>query len=114
MSKFWQILTAKLKIAMKLLTGYHSQTDEQTKWMNQTEEMYLQHYINNQQNNWVQLLLTAQFVYNSVLNEIIKKTSFFKNYEYHLKIVWEAREESQRLQKVLIQIEQLCNLQKQL
>jgi len=34
MSKFWKTLTAKLKIKRKMLTVYHLQTDEQSKWIN--------------------------------------------------------------------------------
>jgi predicted NAD/FAD-binding protein len=75
-SKFWEMLTAELRINHKKLTTYHSQTDEQSKQMNQTIEMYLRHYVNKNQNNWVQLLLTAQFVYNNTQNETMKETSF--------------------------------------
>ena len=46
MSKFWQTLTAELRISTKLLTAYHLQTDEQTEWINQTKKMYLWHYVN--------------------------------------------------------------------
>jgi transposase InsO family protein len=61
-SKFWETLTAELRINHKMLTAYHSQTDEQSKQMNQTVKTYLRHYVNRNQNNWVQLLSTAQFV----------------------------------------------------
>ena len=44
-SKFWETLTAELGIWHKLFTAYHSQTDGQTKRMNQTVETYLQHYV---------------------------------------------------------------------
>jgi len=33
-SKFWETLTAELEIRWKMLTAYHSQTDEQSEWMN--------------------------------------------------------------------------------
>ncbi len=33
-SKFWETLTIKLKIKWKMSTAYHSQTDEQSEWMN--------------------------------------------------------------------------------
>jgi len=85
-SKFWETLTAELRINQKMLTAYHSQTDEQSKWMNQMVKMYLRHYINKNQNNWVQLLLTAQFVYNNTWNETTKETSFQANYKYNSKI----------------------------
>ncbi len=50
-SKFWEMLTAELRINHKMLTAYHSQTDGQSKWMNQTVETYLRHYVNRNQNN---------------------------------------------------------------
>ncbi len=56
-SKFWKMLTAELRIKHKMLTAYYLQIDEQSKWMNQTVKMYLWHYVNAKQNNWVQLLL---------------------------------------------------------
>jgi predicted transposase YbfD/YdcC len=58
-------LTAELRINHKMSTAYHSQMNEQSKQMNQTVETYLRHYVNRNQNNWVQLLSTAQFAYNN-------------------------------------------------
>ncbi len=52
-SKFWEMLTAELKINQKMSITYHSQMNEQSKQMNQTVETYLRHYINKNQNNWV-------------------------------------------------------------
>jgi hypothetical protein len=51
MSKFWETLTAELRIKHKMLTAYHPQTDEQSEQINQTVEMYLRHYVNKNQNN---------------------------------------------------------------
>ena len=76
MSKFWETLMAKLRIKRKMSTAYHSQMNKQSKQMNQTVETYLRHYINKNQNNWVQLLLMTQFVYNNTRNEIMSMTSF--------------------------------------
>ncbi len=75
-SKFWETLTAELRIKHKMLTAYHSQMNEQSKQMNQTVETYLRHYINKNQNNWVQLLSTAQFVYNNTQNKTTEETPF--------------------------------------
>ncbi|CZS97185.1 uncharacterized protein RAG0_06338 [Rhynchosporium agropyri] len=50
--------------------------------MNQVVEAYLRCYINYQQNNWVELLLLAEFVYNSSTTEITKVILFFANYGY--------------------------------
>ena len=50
-SKFWKSLVNQLKIYHKLLTAYHSQTNKQTKRMNQTLKQYLRCYINYKQND---------------------------------------------------------------
>ncbi len=87
-SKFWEMLTAELRINHKMLTAYHSQMNRQSKQMNQTVETYLRHYVNRNQNNWVQLLSTTQFVYNNTQNETTEETPFWVNYEYNPK-VWQ-------------------------
>jgi len=50
-SKFWEMLTAELRIKHKMSTTYHPQTDGQSEQMNQTVETYLRHYVNKNQNN---------------------------------------------------------------
>ncbi len=50
-SKFWEMLTAELRINHKMSTAYHPQMNEQSEQMNQTVEMYLRHYVNTNQNN---------------------------------------------------------------
>jgi transposase InsO family protein len=75
-SKFWETLTAELRINHKMSTAYHPQTDGQSKQMNQTVETYLRHYVNRNQDNWVQLLSTAQFAYNNTQNETTEKHHF--------------------------------------
>ena len=61
-------------------TAYHPQTDRQTEWTNQMMEQYLQHYINHQQDNWVELLPIAQFAYNNQQHSVTGTTLFFANY----------------------------------
>jgi len=113
-SKFWEMLTAKLRIKHKMLTAYHSQTDEQSEQMNQTVKMYLRHYVNKNQNNWVQLLSTAQFAYNNTQNKTMRETPFWANYEYNLKVwqeLWVHRSQSQ---KVILDIAEIKKLHKDL
>ena len=50
-SKFWEMLTAELRINHKMSTAYHPQTNEQSEQMNQTVETYLRHYVNRNQDN---------------------------------------------------------------
>ena len=51
--------------------------------MNQMIEQYLQHYINYQQNDWVNYLPTAQFAFNNAKNTVMQEMPFFTNYRYH-------------------------------
>ena len=41
--------------------AYHSQTDGQTERINQEVEVFLQYYVNYQQNNWTKWLSAAEF-----------------------------------------------------
>jgi hypothetical protein len=81
-SKFWQALMTKLGTKSKLSTAYHPQTDGQTERLNQIVEQYLRLYVNFQQDDWVELLPTAQLAYNTTVTETTKVTPFFANYGY--------------------------------
>ncbi|EAQ84695.1 hypothetical protein CHGG_08709 [Chaetomium globosum CBS 148.51] len=54
----------------------------QTERLNQIVEQYLRVYINFQQDDWVELLPTAQLAYNTTVTETTKVTPFFANYGY--------------------------------
>ncbi len=82
--------------------------------MNQTVKTYLRHYVNQNQNNWVQLLLTAQFVYNNTWNETMKETPFWVNYEYNLKVWQELQAHRSQSQKVMLDIAEIKKLHKNL
>ena len=82
-SKFWNTWTQQLGTKIKLLTAYHPQTDGQTKRTNQTLEQYLRHYINFKQNNWIDLLLLAQFAYNNHQHSTTRISPFYANYGKH-------------------------------
>jgi len=114
MSKFWEMLTAELKINQKMLTTYHPQTDGQSKQMNQTVKTYLRHYVNKNQNNWVQLLLTAQFAYNNTQNETTEETPFQANYKYNSKVWQEPQAHKSQSQKVILDITEIKKLHKDL
>jgi len=113
-SKFWETLTAELRINHKMSTTYHPQTDGQSKQMNQTVETYLRHYVNRNQNNWVQLLLTAQFAYNNTQNETTEETPFQANYEYNSKVWQELQAHKSQSQKAILNITEIKKLHKNL
>ena len=68
-----------------MLTAFHPQTDGQTERLNQTMEMYLRNYVNYRQDNWAELLLLAQFAYNSADTDSTKVSPFFANYGFNPK-----------------------------
>ena len=72
--------TRQLGIDTRISTAYHPQTNRQTEWTNQMIEQYLQYYVNHQQDNWVELLPIAQFVYNNQQHSVTGTTLFFVNY----------------------------------
>ncbi len=113
-SKFWETLTAELGINHKMLTAYHPQTNGQSEQMNQTVETYLRHYVNRNQNNWVQLLSTAQFAYNNTQNKTTEETPFWVNYEYNLKVWQELRAHKSQSQKTILNIAEIKKLHKDL
>jgi hypothetical protein len=81
-SKYWTTFLAKLGIKKKLSTSFHPETDGQTERTNQTLEVYLRMYANKLQDNWVELLPTAQLAYNSTRSATTKQSPHYANYGY--------------------------------
>ncbi|KAI6789405.1 hypothetical protein KC331_g215 [Hortaea werneckii] len=79
-SAFWKTLVATLGIKLKLSTAFHPTTDGQTERMNQTLEVYLRHYVNHAQDNWVSLLPMAQLALNNGFADTIGTSPFFANF----------------------------------
>jgi len=63
--------------------AYHPQSDSQTERTNQTLEEYLHIYGDYQQDDWVELLPFAEFVYNNTESNSIKLTPFFACHRIH-------------------------------
>src|SRR5882724_7589539 len=83
---FWRTLCQLLSIKANLSMAYHPETDSQTEWVNQILEQYLWVYINYQQDDWVNLLPLAEFVYNDTSHSETMVTPFFTNKGFHLKL----------------------------
>ena len=60
-SRFIEDLAKALETKRMLLTVYHPQTDGQIERINQKIGTFLRHYINYQQNNWMEWLAAAEF-----------------------------------------------------
>ena len=67
----------------QLSTAYHLQTDGQTERINQEIGMFLQHYVNYQQDDWMNWLATAEFQYNDKKHVATGKTPFELNFGRH-------------------------------
>ena len=82
--------------------------------MNQTLKQYFRCYINYRQNDWIQLLFIAQLIFNNAVTEVTEVSSFFANYEFKSKTLKESRRFVKIVQRIMIQIEQLQLLYKEL
>jgi len=82
--------------------------------MNQTVETYLRHYVNRNQNNWVQLLSMTQFAYNNTQNETTEETPFWANYEYNSKVWQEPQVHKSQSQKAILDIAEIKKLHRDL
>ena len=68
---------------MKPSTSFHPQTDGLTERTNQTLETYLCAFCSYQQDDWVDYLALAEFVFNNTINSSTQQTPFFANIGYH-------------------------------
>jgi hypothetical protein len=64
-------------------SGLSSITHIQIEWVNQVLEQYLRIFCDYQQDDWYQLLLLVEFVYNNVQNVFTGISPFYANYRYH-------------------------------
>jgi transposase InsO family protein len=82
-STFWQHLLALLGVKPNMSTAFHPQTDGQTERVNQSLEQYLRVFCTYQQDNWQELLPSAEFAYNNAVHASTGKSPFLANYGYH-------------------------------
>ena len=75
-------LYKRLGIDAGLTTAYHPQANGQVEQKNQEVEAYLCLFIGKRQDDWVDLLPTAEFVVNSRLNSATGHTPFELLYGY--------------------------------
>ena len=64
-------------------TALYPQTDGQTERGNQVIEAYLRPILNQEQDDWVNLLLMAEHAFNSSVTAATAMTSFYANYGRH-------------------------------
>ena len=68
-SKFWRTTMELCGVKLKMSTSRHPQTDGSSEIMNRMLENYLRCYCSYRQDDWAELLPSAEFAYNSALSE---------------------------------------------
>lgn len=81
-SRYWETLCYLLTIRRKLSTAFHPQTDGQTERLNQVLECYLRCYLNEEQDNWGELLRSAEWAINNSVNSTINAVPFHVAYNF--------------------------------
>ena len=65
-SKWWELTMAKELINHCMTTAYHPQANGKAERTNQELKQYLRKYANHQQDNWPELVLLAEYAYNTI------------------------------------------------
>jgi len=82
-SHFFCSLSTTLDIRLHFTSKYHPEANGQAEQTNQTLEQYLHIYCNYQQDNWLELLLLAEFAYNNAPSTTTGISPFFTNKGYY-------------------------------
>jgi hypothetical protein len=80
-----------LDIDQHFLTAYHPQTQGQVENNNKWVKTYICMFCNHQQNNWSQLLHTAEFTYNNHFHPTIGMSPFRANMGYNMSLTGEGQ-----------------------
>jgi len=82
-SNFMKEFTKALGTTRQLSMVYHPQIDSQMERINQGVGMFLRHYVNYQQDDWVEWLAAAEFQYNNKRHAAMERTPFKLNFGRH-------------------------------
>ena len=93
----WKRICQMLGIVRRVSTAYHPETDGSTERMNQTLETYLRTFTNYAQDNWSDLLASAELAINNRDATSTGVSPFFLVHGYHIEPL-QLEEEPQRLE----------------
>ena len=89
-----------------LSTAYHSQSDGQTKRINQEIGMFLRYYINYQQDDWTEWITVAEFHYNDKRHATTRQMLFVLNFgRYPWKENLKIQTEIPKLEEFLMKLQ---------
>jgi Integrase zinc binding domain/Chromo (CHRromatin Organisation MOdifier) domain len=80
----WSRICSLLGIVRRLSTAYHPETDGATERKNQELEVYLRTFTNHAQNNWHELLPSAEIAINGKNAASTGVSPFFLEHGYHV------------------------------
>jgi len=80
-----------LEIRSKMSMAFHSQIDRQTERVNQELEQYLRMFIDYRQEQWLDWLGTAEFIYNNKVHSSTKTLLFKANYRQDSRMGFKVR-----------------------
>ena len=90
-----QELNKLLGIKVAASTAYHPQSDGQTERVNQEIEQYLQLFVNQCQDDWLEWISLAEFAYNNCIHLATQTTPFMLNNGQHPRLGLEPTQETQ-------------------
>jgi hypothetical protein len=82
-SLFWRELWKLLGTSLNMSSSFHPETDGQTEISNKTLEQYLRSYVNYEQNNWDEFLISAEIAYNNTIQASTTFTPYYLNSGQH-------------------------------
>ena len=84
-SHTWKDFLSVTGIRPHMSTAFHPKTDGQTERVNQVIKAYLRPHINQEQDDWVDLLPMAEHAYNNLVTSVTRMTPSYANYGRHPK-----------------------------
>jgi hypothetical protein len=102
-SRYWQTITKACGIDHSLSTANHQQTDGPTERMIQTIEQHLRHYLDWNQDNWVEMLPLAQFAMNNAKSTSTGEVPHFANLGRYPRMTWTSISSDGRSNEAILQ-----------
>jgi hypothetical protein len=82
-SNFWKCLWSLLGTKLSMSTAFHPESDGQTERTNRTLEDMLRAYVNYEQSDWDQYLVSAEIAINNNQQTSTKYSPYYLNYGQH-------------------------------
>ncbi len=122
-STMWKSLCKRLRITASLFTVYHSEINDQSKWVNQDVERKLRIYCNYMQDDWIKWISMMKFSDNSNIFLITSMISFYFNKKFHSRMSFDSdmtdyettreRLEARKVDDIVIWMKELLNFDHQ-